>query len=48
MGIPKTFVTLELLSAQMEQLATRTLQRLLNARAPNVFRHDVFNNDDPV
>ena len=47
-GIPKTVVTLEILNAHEEQLATRTLQRLLNSRAPNVVRRDIFIKDDPV
>lgn len=48
LGIPSTVVTADLLQAHKEQVAVRTLQRLLHSRAPNVIRPDLFNVGDDV
>lgn len=47
-GIPKTVVTEELLQAHKEQVAVRTLQRLMTSHAPQVARPSLFNPGDPV
>lgn len=48
LGIPRTLVTNALLQAHREQIATRTIQRLMSSRAPHVVRPDMFNPGDPV
>lgn len=48
LGIPKTVATEELLKAHREQVAIRTIQRLLNSNAPTVTYKDMFNSGDPV
>lgn len=47
-GIPKTMVSEAILVAHKEQVATRTLQRLLHSRAPDTVKKDLFNPGDPV
>lgn len=48
MGIPQRIVKADILNAHKEQVAVRTLQRLLHSRAPNVVKQELFNKDDPV
>lgn len=48
MGIPHTIVTQELLNAHKEQVATRTLQRLMSSRALDALRKAMFNPGDDV
>lgn len=47
-GTPARCVSEDLLQAHREQVATRTLQRLLHSRAPDVVRKDMFHPGDPV
>lgn len=48
MGIPKTIVTEDILQAHKEQVAARTLQILMNTRAPNALGQDMFKPGDAV
>lgn len=48
LGLSTTAVTSELLQAHKEQIATRTMQKLINSRAPDVIRKEMCSEGDPV